>query len=117
MAKDIFSKYSSGAKAKDNDYGGRKKLPATSYIRNKKKQERTTAKSAAAAAESSSPASTPRKPPARKYAPRLTTERPGRVSDGKGGQFWPTPRPFSPKRKMTSRFDDHLVLMEMKTAK
>ena len=108
MAKDIFSKYSSGgAKAKDNDYGGRKKLPATSYIRNKKKQERTTAKSAP---ESSSPASTPRKPPARKYAPRLTTERPGRVSDGKGGQFWPTPRPFSPKRKMTSRFDDHLVL-------
>ena len=113
MAKDIFSKYSSGAKAKDNDFGGRKKLPATSYIRNKKKQERTTVTSAA---ESSSPASTPRKP-ARKYAPRLTTERPGRVSDGKGGQFWPTPRPFSPKRKMTSRFDYHLVLMEMKMAK
>ena len=113
MAKDIFSKYSGGGAAKDNDYG-RKKLPATSYIRNKKKQERTTVKSAAA--ESSSPASTPRKP-ARKYAPRLTTERPGRA-DGKGGQFWPTPRPFSPKRKMTSRFDDdHLVLMERKMTK
>ena len=67
-------------------------------LRNKKKQERTTT-----ATESSNPA-TPRKP-ARKYTPRFTTERPSR-SDGKGGQFWPTPRPFSPKRKMTSRFED-----------
>ena len=70
-------------------------------LRNKKKHgsvERTTT-------ESSSPAgATPRKP-ARKYTPRFTTERPGRA-EGKGGQFWPTPRPFSPKRKMTSRFED-----------
>ena len=33
VAKDIFSKYSSGAKDNSQDKGGRKKLPATSYIR------------------------------------------------------------------------------------
>ena len=62
--------------------------------------------------ESSNAGATPRKP-ARKYTPRFTTERPSASradGGGKGGEFWPTPRPFSPKRKMTNRFEDTIAI-------
>ncbi len=105
IAKDIFSKYSKpkkGEKDKDESTGGggKGKLPATSfsYSRNKYKSKQATESTSATSATEKT--TTEKK---KKYTPRFTTKPPSSGGGRDKSQFWPTPRPFHPKRMMTGR--------------
>lgn len=87
IAKSIFSKYAKKGKKEERE---KPALPSTSFGSTRNKINRDT--TAAPPTESS-------KIPSRQYTPK--SKRPS--NGGGGNQFWPTPRPFKPKRKMTSR--------------